>query len=319
MTQQRRSQRQRKRVGKRAYTVKRGSGLFNSFKKNNSKKNSANGNAADTSREPIRILAKSSSGITLNGAHLQYSIANIGGTAETLHFSLKPGQSVEAESGALMHIYPGLSVRTRMGSGAVGRVFSGENIFTNVYTNEGTGPMELGLIPKLPGSMETFFLPKGRSMIISNTSFIACTPNVKRTTPIGFNRIFSMGLFLTKVSAPESDGIVWLAPFAGVHRITIPAGESRIVDNGILLAIDSKIKTEITTLGQTKTFLFGGEGIVIRLTNPTTQPQEVYIESRKLRDFIKLIANSMPSPARTSVAAKATGSAIGAVFDFATS
>lgn len=317
MTQRRRTQRQRKRTGKRAYTVKRGSGLFNSFKKkgNNSKQN--NSNTSDTSREPIRILAKSSSGITLNGAHLQYSIANIGGTAETLHFSLRPGQSIEAESGALMHIDPELSVRTRMGSGAVGRVFSGENIFTNVYTNEGTGPMELGLIPKLPGSMETFFLPKGRSMIISNTSFIACTPNIKRTTPIGFNRIFSMGLFLTKVSAPESDGVVWLAPFAGVHRITIPAGESRIVDNGLLLAIDSKIRTEITTLGRTKTFLFGGEGIVIRLKNPTTQPQEVYIESRKLRDFINVVAERVRPMVRSTAAASAE--AAGTIFDIATS
>src|SRR5688572_4703886 len=89
---------------------------------------------------------------------------------------LASGESMLAESGAMVGMTPNVQVQTGAGGVMKGlkRLFGGESFFRNTFTAEG-GPGELYLAPTLSGDMTVLDVQQ-KAWFIQSTSFVAATP-----------------------------------------------------------------------------------------------------------------------------------------------
>ena len=253
MTQRRRSQRQQKR------TRRHGGGIF-----------TTNENSTylykNSSIEAIRIMPKTGS---QDG--IDYDIKNFGTGSETLDITLKPNETVHGALGSLMYMNPNITPK-RVKEGSFGVYNS-----TMTYTNKRDRTLELGFIPRLSGyTIEAFHIPKGRSLIIRGDAYIASTPGIKEADNWGLDDSIN----LRQAISPKTDSILWIGALGGIRPITIPAGETYIVNKKILVAHERYIESKKTThKGLGRSGILGGEGRIVLLQNRSAIPQTVYIQT----------------------------------------
>ncbi|MBQ2059533.1 MAG: AIM24 family protein, partial [Firmicutes bacterium] len=65
---------------------------------------------------------------------MKYDI--IGGSFPVVECTLESGESMKTESGSMVWMSANMDMQTS-GSGGLGRLFSGEKIFQNIYTAKG--------------------------------------------------------------------------------------------------------------------------------------------------------------------------------------
>ena len=75
---------------------------------------------------------------------------------------------------------------------ALGRMFSGERMFQNIYTAQG-GPGMIVFASSFPGSVKAFEIAPGQEMIFQKSAFLAGEAGVELS--ISFSKRFSSGLF----------------------------------------------------------------------------------------------------------------------------
>ena len=75
---------------------------------------------------------------------------------------------------------------------ALGRMFSGERMFQNIYTAQG-GPGMIAFASSFPGSVKAFEIAPGQEMIFQKSAFLAGEAGVELS--ISFSKRFSSGLF----------------------------------------------------------------------------------------------------------------------------
>jgi uncharacterized protein (AIM24 family) len=97
------------------------------------------------------------------------------------------------------------------------------------------------------------------------------------------------GLMLTKIIA-ESEGDVWIGGYGYVERHELAPGQEFVVDNGVMMAYNADIQHKVSKVGGGKSFLLGGEGIVIRYTGPGV----VYTQNREIGLLASLVYPYLP-------------------------
>lgn len=217
----------------------------------------------------------------------------IGGEAfPFLKIKLKQGQSVKAESNAMVTIKGGLSLHGKMDGGigrALARKFSGESAFLQqIVADKGDG--EVMLATFLPGTMKAIELGGGM-LQVQPGSFLACGPKVEVSTKVQSvsKALFGgEGLFASKVSG---EGPVFISSYGGIEEIHLEEGEEILVDNGHLVAWDGHLDYEITK-GSSSWFssLLSGEVIALRFKGPG----RIWVQSRNLNDFRNWIVSLIP-------------------------
>jgi len=179
---------------------------------------------------------------------------------------LEQGESILAESGAMSRMTAVTEVKGRVPGGflsAVARKFlGGESFFLGEYMPPVEGPAEgfVSLSPGVPGTVLHRALD-GDSLLLTATSFLACTPGVDVRTRFGGLRAFFSreGMFVLECSG---SGHLFFNAYGGVVERQVDG--SFTVDNGHVVAWEPGLSYTIGGMGGLKQTLFSGEGLVMR-------------------------------------------------------
>lgn len=210
---------------------------------------------------------------------------------------LDTGESIKAESGAMVSMSPNIEIKSEMGGGkkgfggflkAAARGLAGESFFQTKFTAL-EKPGELILAPQSLGDIKLIELNNEEFMVQSG-SYLASTPELKVDTKFtGGKSFFSKeGFFMMKVSGK---GKLIISSFGAIHEVNVAPGEDYIVDNGHIVSFDAKVpyKLEKASKGLFSTFA-SGEGLVCRYTGPG----KIYLQTRQLPGFASAVAKFIP-------------------------
>jgi len=200
-----------------------------------------------------------------------------------LKVNLNPGESVTSEAGAFVTGFGDFEIKTETKGvlRALARaIAAGESVFLNTYIAK--GPAELWFAPSLPGDIE--YIEVTGDLLIQDMSYLASHGDVNLSVAWrGFKGLLAEGeLVWLKASGY---GGVWVNSYGGMDIVELKPGEKMIVDNFHFVAMDGTVKYRIRKFGGWKTFLFGGEGVVVEVEGPG----KIILQSRSLPPFAQLL------------------------------
>ncbi len=200
------------------------------------------------------------------------------------------GQSLCSESGAMSWMSPNMHMNTNTGGGikkVFGRLVSGESIFMNEYTAEGSDGM-IAFASSFPGSIIPFRVTQGNGIIAQKRSFLAMEKGLDLS--VFFQKRLGKGLFggegfiMQRISG---DGMVFLEIDGYCKEYELGYGESIVIDTGFLAAMSESCTMDIQTVKGAKNIFFGGEGL---FHTRVTGPGKVYIQSMPIINTAQALA-----------------------------
>lgn len=205
-----------------------------------------------------------------------------------LIMSLSDGEAIKTDKGAMSWMSPNMQMSTNAGGSvgkALGRMFSGESMFQNVYTCRG-GEGMLACSSSFPGEILAIPISASSTIVAQKSAFLACENGVEMSVHFqkrgGAGFFGGEGFILQKFTG---NGYVFLEIDGSVVEYTLAAGQSLIVDTGNLAAMDETVDVNIQSVKGIGNALFGGEGLFNTvLTGPgriwlQTMPKNVIAEA----------------------------------------
>lgn len=144
-----------------------------------------------------------------------------------------------------------------------------------------TGPGELLLAPASLGDITNIKLSGDDQWSVGKDAFLACTQGIVKEYKrqgIGKAMFSGEGLFIYKMSG---NGLLWITSLGAIIRKDLVEGERYIVDNGHLVAWNTKYILERVASGGIISGLSSGEGLVCKFTGPGT----VFMQTRNPAAF----------------------------------
>ena len=213
-----------------------------------------------------------------------------------LTVELEPGESVKAETGAMV-AQAGVSMKTGMGGGGlfggIRRMIGGESFFLNTFTGEGPGGW-VSLAPPSPGDIGSFDLLPGDNLFIQSSSFLACSESVQTDTQFqGFRGFFSgESLFFIRAYAETGSGTVFYNSYGAIKQVPVIPGEELVVDTGHLVAFSDDVEYSIGKVGGIGSLIAGGEGLVMKFRGNG----HVWVQTRNLASLADKLVPFLPKP-----------------------
>jgi len=204
------------------------------------------------------------------------------GAFAMLKVHLGAGESLKAESGAMVSMSPNVDVKGTADGGimaGLGRMLSGETFFfQELSANRGAG--EVLLSPSSIGDIQAVELDGSYRLFVQKDGFLAGTSGIQVNTKmqnLSRGLLSGEGFFIIEISG---SGTVFLSSYGAIHAINLEPGEERIVDNGHLVAWPDYVHYSIEkaskgwfssiTSGEGLVCRFRGEGVVlIQSRNPS--------------------------------------------------
>jgi uncharacterized protein (TIGR00266 family) len=214
--------------------------------------------------------------------------------------SLNHGESIMAESGAMVGMSTNVQMQTGMSSnkgggllggllGGLKRALAGESWFRNTFTAV-NGPGEVLLAHAVCGDMVTLDMTQ-QGYYLTASSFIASTPNVNIDTKLqGFAKGFfsGEGAFVMHATA-QSPGQLVIGAFGGITEL--PCDGQIVIDTGHLVAWDSSLTYKVgkSGAGWISSF-FSGEGLVCHFQGQG----RIWIQSRNPVGYGQTVGAMLP-------------------------
>lgn len=154
---------------------------------------------------------------------------------------------------------------------SVKKLIAGGDMSSSTFT----GPGELLLAPPVLGDITNILLTGKEEWNVGKDAFLACTQGVQKdykTQGLGKAMFSGEGLFVFKISG---NGLLWISSFGAIICKNLQKGEEYIVDNGHLVAWNTKYVIERAS-GGIISGLSTREGFVCRFSGPGT----IYLQSR---------------------------------------
>ena len=209
---------------------------------------------------------------------------------------LAPGESITAESSAMVSMSNGLTLTTdgpmskkrggflkNLGRALLG----GETFFTNTFEAGGSGG-EVTLAPTLCGDMAIHGLDGREKLYIQGSSYVAAPDSVHLNTKWQGMKGFFSGESLFFLEA-TGHGPVIINAFGAIHIVDLD-GEL-IVDTGHLVAFTDGLSYEVTKAGGgwISSYL-SGEGFVLRLRGTG----RLYLQTRNPSEYGRSVGPKLP-------------------------
>lgn len=218
---------------------------------------------------------------------MEYEI--LGGSFPVVECTLNAGESMITQSGSMAWMDQTMKMDTSTNGGlgkVVGRLFTKEHLFQNIYTSEKDGS-KIAFGTSVPGSIKAVKLENGQSIICQKSSFLASHGNIELST--FFNKKIGVGIFggegfiMQKLSGT---GTVFIEIDGSYKEFNLNAGEQIVLSTGYLVSMDETCSIDVQTVKGIKNIFLGGEGI---FNTVITGPGKVVVQTMPLPK----LANSM--------------------------
>lgn len=207
---------------------------------------------------------------------------------------LEAGEKMITEGGSMSWMSPNMRMETSGGGfgKALGRMFSGEKIFQNIYTAEGGNGM-IAFASSFPGAIRAVEITPDRPIIAQKSAFLAATAGVELSVhfqkKLGAGFFGGEGFIMQKLSGR---GLAFLEIDGTAVEYDLVAGQRMIVDTGYLALADASVDVDIESVKGAKNVLFGGEGL---FNTVVTGPGRITLQTMPMSQFANLIASHIPS------------------------
>jgi uncharacterized protein (TIGR00266 family) len=216
------------------------------------------------------------------------------GAFPMVRVDLASGESVKAESGAMVAAAPTIDVESKLEGGLLGalsrKVLTGEKFFfQTLRATRGAG--EVLLAPTVPGDIVILELDGVSEYLVQKDGFLAGAEGVKiesRMQSLSRGLLGGEGFFILRISGR---GQLILNSFGAVHKLELKPEQEYVVDNAHLVAwtATTSYSIEKAAAGWIASFT-SGEGFVCRFRGPGI----VYIQSRNPSGFGAWIRQFIP-------------------------
>jgi uncharacterized protein (TIGR00266 family) len=218
-----------------------------------------------------------------------------GDVMQALHLTLRQGEEVFAEAGAMLYMGQGIDLQARMQGGfmkgLMRKFLAGESMFMSIFRcTTPTGRMALA--NPIAGKILPIEL-KGNTVLAERNAFLCGVGNIDLS--IAFTKRFGAGLFggegfiLQKFTG---HGLVFLNAGGNQLRFDLAPGEQIRVDTGCIVSMDESVKYDIQFVGGFRNALFGGEGLFYATL---TGPGHVILQTMPFSRFANRIAAAIGS------------------------
>lgn len=207
---------------------------------------------------------------------------------------LSSGESLKAESGAMVAASPTIDVESKMEGGLLKslsrKVLTGEHFFfQTLRASRGAG--EVLLAPTVPGEIVVLELDGVSEYLVQKDGFLAGAETVaieSKMQSLSRGLLGGEGFFILKIGGA---GTLVLNSFGAIHRVELQPDEEYVVDNAHLVAwsATTSYKIERASSGWISSFT-SGEGFVCRFRGPGL----VLIQTRNPNGFGSWIRQFMP-------------------------
>ena len=202
---------------------------------------------------------------------------------------LERGESIKAESDAMIAMSPTIDVEGKMDGGILQglarKLLSGESLFfQELVARRGRGKVLFG--HSQIGGILDVELDGSYGLTIQKDGFLACTPGIDIETKVqNLSRGFLSGEGFFILNA-RGRGTIFVSSYGVIHPINLDDGEEVIVDNGHLVAWPDYMKYNIERASNGWiSSLTSGEGLVCRFRGPGV----VLIQTRNPDGFAERI------------------------------
>ena len=201
---------------------------------------------------------------------MEYKI--VGDVMQALEITLRQGEEVFAEAGAMLYMGRGIDLQARMQGGVMKglmrKFLAGESMFMSIFRCEApTGKMALA--NPIAGKIFPVEL-RGNTVLAERNAFLCGIGNIDLS--VAFTKRFGAGLFggegfiLQKLTG---HGLVFLHAGGNVLDFDLAPGEQLRVDTGCIVSMAETVSYAIQFVGGFRNALFGGEGLFYAtLTGP---------------------------------------------------
>lgn len=206
---------------------------------------------------------------------------------------LNAGESMISEKGSMSWMSPNMQMDTKAGGigKAIGRMFSGESVFQNIYTAQG-GEGMIAFASSFPGSIRAIEITPYKPVICQKSAFLAATMGVELS--VSFQKKLGAGFFggegfiMQKLSG---SGIAFVEIDGSAIEYDLAAGQQLVIDTGYLAMMDSTCQIDIQSVRGLKNKFLGGEGF---FNTVITGPGKVTLQSMPLSGFAGAISAVLP-------------------------
>lgn len=226
---------------------------------------------------------------------MKYTIQ--GETLPVVICELEEGEKIITEGGGMAWMSPNMKMETI--GGGIGKVFgramSGDTLFQNIYTAEGSGGM-ISIASSFPGSIKAFEITPGNTMIMQKSAFLATQSGVELSVhfqkKLGSGFFGGEGFIMQKVSG---SGIAF-AEFDGhVVEYELETGQQIVIDTGHLAAMSESCQMDIQTVPGLKNKFLGGEGL---FNTVVTGPGKIWLQTMPVSNMAKALLPYIPTTNR---------------------
>lgn len=189
---------------------------------------------------------------------------------------------------------PNMKMETVSGGGVkkmFGRLVSGDSVFQNKFTAEGTDGI-VSFASSFPGEIKALEICSGKSMIVQKSAFLASEEGVELS--MHFQKKLGKGLFggegfvMQKLSG---NGIAFIEIDGSAMEYDLRAGQELLVSTGYLAAMEESCTMDIVAVKGAKNMLLGGEGI---FNTVVRGPGKVILQTMPISKVAELLLPFFP-------------------------
>ena len=216
-----------------------------------------------------------------------------GGSFPVVICNLDSGEQMITEKGSMVWMSPNIHMDTR--GGGLGRMFSkafsGESIFQNIYTANGSGMIAFG--SSFPGMIKAVNIGPGQEMIVQKSAFLASESGVDLS--IHFSKKLGAGIFGGEgfiMQRLSGYGTAFIEIDGELVEYELKPGQQIVVDTGNVAGFTPGVQMDIRQVPGMKNMLFGGEGI---FNTVLTGPGRIWLQTMPICNVAASIRPYIPT------------------------
>ena len=207
---------------------------------------------------------------------------------------LEAGEAMITEHGSMRWMSPNMQMETRGGgvSKMFSKMFSGENMFHNVYTAIGGNGM-IAFASSFPGAIVELDVAPGQEWICQKGSFLAGEAGI--STSIHFQKKLGAGFFGGEgfiMQRLSGSGKAFIEIDGSLIRYDLKAGQRIVVDTGCLAAMSSTCTMDIEMVRGAKNIFLGGEGLFNTIVDG---PGTIYLQTMPIYEVAQALRPYFPT------------------------